>query len=113
MVLMLTCSMSGNAIDLTKVGVKLDETSAVSASSSLSSATFKNIQQRTSLFTNTKFAWTTDMELGSKPVSENNISNQQRLRRVLEDNLFFEKYSLDVVQPRESSRTRFVQTILL
>lgn len=88
MVLMLAYSMSGKAIDLTKVDAKLGDADAVSVSSSLSSATSDNIQKHTSLFTNIKFAWTTDMELGSKPVSENYISNQQRLRRVLEDNLF-------------------------
>ncbi|MCD7759323.1 MAG: hypothetical protein LUH52_06300, partial [Bacteroides uniformis] len=31
---------------------------------------------------------TTDVELGNKPVSETYSSHQQRLRRVIEDNLF-------------------------
>lgn len=88
MVLILTFSINVKAIDLTKVDTKVGEACTASVSSSLSSAISNNVQQCTSLFANTKFAWITDMELGSKPVSENNISNQQRLRRVLEDNLF-------------------------
>lgn len=86
--LVLTCSVGGQAFDHIVPDTKLTAACKVSVSPSLSSATSNNIQQRTSLFTNTKFSWTTDMELGSKPISENSSSNQQRLRRVLEDNLF-------------------------
>lgn len=88
MVLMLTCSISEKAIDIANVDARLGETNAISVSLSLSSATSNNVQQNPSLFTDTKFAWTMDMELGNKPVSENNFSHQQRLRRALEDNLF-------------------------
>ena len=88
MVLLLTCNVSGKAIDLIKIKTKSGDTCMVAVSSSLSSATSNNVQQRTSSFTNTKFTWTADMELGSKPFSENNFLSQQRLRRVIEDNLF-------------------------
>lgn len=87
-ILMLTCSVGGQAFDHVVSVTKLAAVFKVSVSSSLSSATSNNIQQRTSLFANTKFAWTTDMELGSKPISESSSPNQQRLRRILEDNLF-------------------------
>lgn len=64
-------------------------TAEVSASlSSCSSTSDNSIDKKNSLFTNTKFAQTTDVELGNKPVSETYSSHQQRLRRVIEDNLF-------------------------
>lgn len=88
MVLMLTCNVSGKAINLIKIETKLGEACMVSVSSSLSSAASNNVQQGTSSFTNAEFTWTADMELGSKPVYENNFFSQQRLRRVIEDNLF-------------------------
>ena len=89
MLLMLTCSISGKAIDLVQVADRMAGTAEVSASlSSCSSTSDNSIDKKNSLFTNTKFAWTTDVELGNKPVSETYSSHQQRLRRVIEDNLF-------------------------
>ncbi len=89
MLLMLTCSISGKAIDLVQVDDRMAGTAEVSASlSSCSSTSDNSIDKKNSLFTNTKFAWTTDVELGNKPVSETYSSHQQRLRRVIEDNLF-------------------------
>ena len=82
----MTCSSSGKAIDLVQVDDRMAGTAEVSASlSSCSSTSDNSIDKKNSLFTNTKFAWTTDVELGNKPVYS---SHQQRLRRVIEDNLF-------------------------
>lgn len=93
MLLMLTCSISGKAIDLVQVDDRMAGTAEVSASlSSCSSTSDNSIDKKNSLFTNTKFAWTTDVELGNKPVSETYSSHQQRLRRVIEDNLSSETF---------------------
>lgn len=64
MLLMLTCSISGKAIDLVQVDDRMAGTAEVSASlSSCSSTSDNSIDKKNSLFTNTKFAWTTDVEL--------------------------------------------------
>ena len=99
MLLMLTCSISGKAIDLVQVDDRMAGTAEVSASlSSCSSTSDNSIDKKNSLFTNTKFAWTTDVELGNKPVSETYSSHQQRLRRVIEDNLFLAEFNLQMQQ---------------
>ena len=68
MLLMLTCSISGKAIDLVQVDDRMAGTAEVSVSlSSCSSTSDNSIDKKNSLFTNTKFAWTTDVELGNKP----------------------------------------------
>ena len=88
MLLMLTCCISCKAIDLLQVD-RMSGTAEVSASlSSCSSTSDNSINTKNSLLANAKFAWTTDVELGSKPVSETYSSHQQRLRRAIEDNLF-------------------------
>ena len=62
MLLMLTCSISGKAIDLVQVDDRMAGTAEVSASlSSCSSTSDNSIDKKNSLFTNTKFAWTTEM----------------------------------------------------
>ena len=89
MLLMLTCCISGKAIDLVQVDDRMAGTAEVSASlSSCSSTSDNSINTKNSLLANAKFVWTTDVELGSKPVSETYSSYQQRLRRAIEDNLF-------------------------
>ena len=89
MLLILTCSMSGKAVDFTKACVEPVEKSEVSASvSSCSSASSNDIRQENSRLADTKYSWTTDVELGTKPITEIYLSNQQRTRRVIEDNLF-------------------------
>lgn len=89
MLLMLTCCISGKAIDLVQVDDRMTGTAEVSASLSSCSFTSDNsINTKNSLLANAKFVWTTDVELGSKPVSETYSSHQQRLRRAIEDNLF-------------------------
>ena len=89
MLLMLTCCISCKAIDLLQVDDRMSGTAEVSASlSSCSSTSDNSINTKNSLLANAKFAWTTDVELGSKPVSETYSSHQQRLRRAIEDNLF-------------------------
>jgi len=89
MLLMLIGCISGKAIDLVQVDDRMNGTAEVSASlSSCPSTSDNSINKKNSFFTNTKFAWTTDVELGSRPVSESYFSHQQRLRRVIEDNLF-------------------------
>lgn len=85
MLLILTCSVSTGAVNLITVSQKLVTASEVSAS--LSSCSSNTLKQNTSNFANTKFSWTTDVELGVKPISEIYSSSQQRLRRVVEDNL--------------------------
>lgn len=85
MLLILTCSVGIGAANLTTVSQKLVTASEVSAS--LSSCSSNALKQNTSNFANTKFSWTTDVELGAKPISEIYSSTQQRLRRVVEDNL--------------------------
>lgn len=84
LLLMLTYSISCNAIDFTKVDSGFDKVCKVSAS--LSSAS--NIENTDSAFAHAKFLWSSDVELGNKPITEVYSFNQQRLRRVLEDNLF-------------------------
>lgn len=85
MLLILAYSVSAGAVNLTTVGQKLVTTSQVSAS--LSSCSSNALKQNSSVFSNIKFSWTTDVELGAKPLSEIYSSSQQRLRRVAEDNL--------------------------
>ena len=64
---MLTCSISGKAIDLVQMDDRMAGTAEVSASlSSCSSTSDNSIDKKNSLFTNTKFAWTTDVELGKQ-----------------------------------------------
>lgn len=89
MLLILTCSMSGKAADFAKVCIKSAETCEVSATlSSCSSTSSKKLKQDNSRFADTEYSWTADVELGIKPVSEIYSSNQQRIRRVIEDNIF-------------------------
>lgn len=85
--LMLTYSISGFAIDFTKVDGELANKCEVSASLSSSSST-SNIDNTDYVSAFAKFVWSSDVELGNKPITEVYSSNQQRLRRVLEDNLF-------------------------
>ena len=67
MLLILTCSISGKAVDFAKVCVKSAETCKVSATlSSCSSTSSKKIKQESSKFADTRFSWTTDVELGTK-----------------------------------------------
>ncbi len=82
--LILTSSISGKAIDFKTVNV--GKTSEVSASFSSCSSS-DNLEKKSSAFTDNKYTWTSDMELGNRPVSETYSMNQQRLRRILEDNL--------------------------
>ena len=54
-------------------------------SSSLKNASSDNVANNTrSLFTNSKFMWTTDAELGNKPISERYSFNPYRFRRAVE-----------------------------
>lgn len=85
--LMLTYSISGFAIDFTKVDGELANECEVSASLS-SSSSASNIDNTGAVSAYAKFVWSSDVELGNKPLTEVYSSNQQRLRRVLEDNLF-------------------------
>lgn len=84
MLLMLTYSISCNAIDFTKVDGAFDKDCKISTS--LSSAS--NIENIDSTFTFAQFIGSSDVELGSQPITEVYSSNQQRLRRISEDNMF-------------------------
>ena len=71
--LMVTCSLGSRAVNFTGMVEKAASTCEVSASSSsLKNASSDNVANntRSNLFTNSKFMWTTDAELGSKPISE-------------------------------------------
>ena len=87
MLLMLTCSISAKAFDFTKVDARLVETCEVSASLSSCSSS-DNVETKASAFADIKYTWTSDIELGNKPITEIYSMNQQRLRRALEDNIF-------------------------
>lgn len=88
MLLMLTYCISGNAADFTQVEAQLAEACGVSSSLSSCSSDSDSFEKKTSSFANTEYAWIKDIELGNKPISENYSSQQQRLRRALEDNIF-------------------------
>lgn len=88
MILMLTCSVSAKNIDFPKMDATRVETWEVSASSSFISASSNTNQQRTLYFTLPKFMWAAGVMLGSKSASDYNLANRQRLRKIVEDNLF-------------------------
>ena len=89
MLLILTCSISGKAVDFAQIGVKSAEVCKASATlSSCSSTSSKKIKQENSRFADISYSWTTVVELGTKPISEIYSSHQQRIRRVIEDNIF-------------------------
>lgn len=83
--LILTSSISGKAIDFKTVNV--EETGEVSASFSSCSSS-DNLEKNSSAFDNAKYTLASDMVFGNKPITETYSTNQQRLRRTLEDNLF-------------------------
>lgn len=86
---MLVCSISGRAIDFTESGSRLADDYEVSTStSSISAISDINIDKPTTTYSHANLVWSSDVELGTKPLTEIYTSNQQRLRRVLEDNLF-------------------------
>lgn len=67
--LMVTYSLSSRAVDFTGMVEKATSTCEVSASSSsLKNASSDNVANntRSNLFTNSKFMWTTDAELGKQ-----------------------------------------------
>lgn len=82
--LMLTYSISCSAIDFTKVDDGFDKACEISTSLSSDS----NIENTSSAFTHAKFIWASDVELGTQLITEVYSSNQQRLRRIFEDNMF-------------------------
>ncbi len=90
---MLLCSISGKAIDFTKAGSQCGKDCEVSAAMSSIAAT-SDISKPNTAFSHTKFVWSSDVELGNKPITEVYTSNQQRLRRVFEDNLFLKNILL-------------------
>lgn len=84
--LMVTYSLSSRAVNFTGMVDKAASTCEVStSSSSLKNASSDNVANNTrSLFTNSKFMWTTDAELGNKPISERYSFNPYRFRRAVE-----------------------------
>ena len=77
--LMVTYSLSSRAVNFTGMVDKAASTS------SLKNASSDNVANNTrSLFTNSKFMWTTDAELGNKPISERYSFNPYRFRRAVE-----------------------------
>lgn len=87
MLLMLTYSMSGKAADFIQVDAQLAEACEVSASLSSCSSASEGFDKKASTFSDDEYAWTNNVELGSKPISETYPSQQQRLRRALEENV--------------------------
>ena len=90
MLLTLVYSLSSSAVNFTGTVNKEAAACKVSASSSsLRNVSSDNVVNDTrSLFTNTKFMWSTDVELGNKPISERYSFNSQRFRRAMETSLF-------------------------
>lgn len=90
MLLTLVYSLSSSAVNFTGTADKEAAACKVSASSSsLRNVSSDNVVNDTrSLFTNTKFMWSTDVELGNKPISERYSFNSQRFRRAMETSLF-------------------------
>jgi len=87
--LALTYSLSSKAVNFTGMVDKAAAACEVSASSSLGNASSDNVANHTKgLFTNTKFMWATDAELGYKPISETYSLNHYRLRRGVETTSF-------------------------
>lgn len=67
--------------------MNVEETGEVSASFSSCSSS-DNLEKNSSAFDNAKYTLASDMVYGNKPITETYSTNQQRLRRTLEDNLF-------------------------
>lgn len=88
--LTLTYSLSSSAVNFTGMVDKDVAACEVStSSSSLRNVSSDNVVDTArSLFTNTKFMWSTDMELGNKPISERYSFNSQRFRRAMETSMF-------------------------
>ncbi|WP_018667121.1 hypothetical protein [Bacteroides gallinarum] len=83
LLLILTCSISGKAVDFTGAGIKLAETYKDSVA--LLSCSPTSFEQKKSKFADTRYS-TADMELDTKSVTEIYTFGQQRMRRVAEDN---------------------------
>lgn len=90
MLLILMYSLSSSAVNFTGMVDKEAAVCKVSASSSsLRNVSSNNaVNDAKSLFTNTKFMWSTDVELGNKPISERYSFNSQRFRRAMETSSF-------------------------
>lgn len=85
MLLMLTYSLGSAAVNLTGMAVIESESCELSTSSSLECVDSENLgsDERDS-YTDTKSSWTSDIELGNKPISETYNFNFLRIRRVAE-----------------------------
>ncbi len=88
--LTLAYSLSSSAVNFTGTVDK----GAVACEVSTSSASLRNVSSDNvvdttkGLFANTKFMWSTDVELGNKPISERYSFNSQRFRRAMETSMF-------------------------
>lgn len=85
MLFMLSYSQNSAAISLAEMVEGEVTACEVGTSSSITNVSADNIDNDTqNLFTDSKSAWTADMELGNKSVTESYSFNCQRIRRDLE-----------------------------
>lgn len=105
MLLVFLCGISGQAADFVQADIKADvDVRESSATLSLRSSSLDGIEKENSSYTNNLYSWSSVMELGTKSSSENYTSNQQRLRRMMEDNLFLKNIIL-ILSSRENLLT--------
>lgn len=86
--LMLSFSISGNALNITECSHKSVNSCQVSASSLDTNYSYRYGSDITG-FDKSQILSVSDVELGFKPVSETYSSNNLRLRRILEDSDLF------------------------
>ena len=86
--LMLSFSISGNALNITECSHKSVNSCQVSASSLDANYSYRYGSDITG-FDKSQTLSVSDVELGFKPVSETYSSNNLRLRRILEDSDLF------------------------
>ena len=95
LLLTLGCSFSSNAANYSKAFEGVTSVACeVTAYLSSYSSTSDNLGTRKSVLSDTEHFWSQDVELGNKSISETYFSNQQRLRRVLEDESFLKNILL-------------------
>lgn len=103
MLLMLTYSLSSAAVNLMGMADREAAACEVSTSSSFGYVVADNVDSDTqNSFNDTNSAWSSDMELGSKPISEVYSLNLQRFRRGIETSSFLRDIYLILSQYRNS-----------
>lgn len=103
MLLMMTCSLSSAAVNLKGMADIEVAACEVSTSTSLGYADSENVgSNERDLFNDTQSVWTSDMELGSKSISESFLLSFQRFRRTEESSSFLRDIFL-ILSHRQNS----------